>query len=230
MRPLPAPPRRTPEPAQRQGFEPDGFGTVPGWRRRLVLMVKEPKAGRVKTRLARQAGVGPALRFYRHNMAATIARLARDPRWETYLAVAPDNAVTSPMWPGDIWCIPQGSGDLGQRMQRVMDALPPGPVVIIGTDVPAIAARHVAAAFRSLGPADAVLGPAPDGGYWLVGLKRFPKVPRAFADVRWSSADALADTARNLARLRLAKLETLLDVDEAGDLAAAGGARRLVRA
>ena len=57
-------------------------------------------------------------------------------------------------------------------IQRILDALPPGPVVIIGSDVPGIRPHHIATAFRALGGSDAVLGPAIDGGYWLIGLKR----------------------------------------------------------
>jgi glycosyltransferase A (GT-A) superfamily protein (DUF2064 family) len=109
-------------------------------------------------------------------------------------------------------------------MQRVMDRLPPGPVVIIGTDIPGIRATHIREAFRMLGRHDAVFGPSPDGGYWLVGLKRMPRVPRAFAGVRWSSAHALADTLRNLGALRVGQAARLADVDEAADLARLGGA------
>src|SRR3546814_16124850 len=83
-------------------------------------------------------------------------------------------------------------------MDRVMRVLPPGPAVIIGTDIPDIRPRHAAAAFRALGRHDAVFGPAADGGYWLVGLRRRPTIPRAFDGVRWSTEHALADTRANL--------------------------------
>src|SRR5262249_58985450 len=106
-----------------------------------------------------------------------------------------------------------------QRMQRVMDALPRGPVVIIGTDVPALKPAHIAAGFRALGRCDAVFGPAHDGGYWLVGLRRRPHIPRAFVNVRWSSATALADTLENFTGLSVALLATLGDVDDAQSFA-----------
>jgi glycosyltransferase A (GT-A) superfamily protein (DUF2064 family) len=102
-------------------------------------------------------------------------------------------------------------------MQRIMDELPPGPVVIIGSDIPGISAEHIAAAFRLLGRHDAVFGPAEDGGYWLVGLRRRPKVPRAFADVRWSGPHALADTLRNLRAFSVGFVERLADVDDEAD-------------
>jgi glycosyltransferase A (GT-A) superfamily protein (DUF2064 family) len=114
--------------------------------------------------------------------------------------------------------MPQGGGDLGARMQRIFDAAPPGPAVIIGTDVPHIAPAHIAAAFRLLGRHDAVFGPAADGGYWLVGLKRRPRLLRPFDGVRWSTAHALSDTLANLRGLSIGEVATLTDVDTAADL------------
>src|SRR6185437_3360264 len=115
----------------------------------------------------------------------------------------------------------QGGGDLGRRMARVFRLLPPGAAVIIGSDIPAIRPAHIAAAFRALGSYEAVFGPATDGGYWLVGLRRRPRVPRGlFKRVRWSSEHALADTRAGLPRqMSVALLETLEDVDDAGGYA-----------
>lgn len=191
--------------------------------RQLVVMVKEPVAGRVKSRLAAGIGAVGAVAFYRHATAALVARVARPGEWRTLLAVTPDAAVTSRSWAPSLDRVGQGAGDLGDRMQRLMDRLPPGPVVVVGSDVPDIQALHIRHAFHLLGGAEAVFGPSPDGGYWLVGLRRRPRVPRAFAGVRWSSAHALADTLANLAGRRIAYLPTLSDVDTARDLAAAGG-------
>jgi uncharacterized protein len=187
-------------------------------RRTLVVMVKEPRAGRVKTRLARGIGAAAATAFYRHTTRAVLVRVTRPDEWTTVLAIAPDNALQTRMLAHNGPRQPQGSGDLGARMQRIFGRAPSGPVLIIGSDVPGITATHVRQAFAALGANDAVFGPAPDGGYWLIGLKRFPGVPRAFANVRWSTAHALADTRANLERLRIALLEPLDDIDEAGDL------------
>jgi rSAM/selenodomain-associated transferase 1 len=187
-------------------------------------MIKVPALGRTKTRLGREIGSVGATAFYRHTVAAVLGRLGAASDWRTILCVAPDADRTSPVWPGRFARLAQGQGDLGRRMQRVMDRLPPGPVVIIGTDIPGIRATHIREAFRMLGRHDAVFGPSPDGGYWLVGLKRMPRVPRAFAGVRWSSAHALADTLRNLGALRVGQAARLADVDVAADRARFGGA------
>ena len=200
--------------------------------RRLVVMVKEPQAGRVKTRLARSLGAVAAVSFYRHATAAILSRAVAPGCWRTILAVAPDTAARSRAWSHRIERRAQGRGDLGQRMQRLMDRLPPGPVVIIGSDSPDLRREHIRAAFRALGRHDAVLGPAPDGGYWLIGLKRLPRVLRPFKHVRWSTEHAAADTLFNLRSLRVARLCELPDIDQARDLALTRGrfGRRVVGA
>lgn len=193
--------------------------------RQLVVMVKEPRAGRVKSRLARIAGPGVATMFYRHQTAAVLSRVHREREWLTLLAVAPDVSVRSPAWPKALDRRGQGGGSLGARMQRLFDRLPPGPVTIIGSDIPGITAPLIRQAFRALGDADAVVGPASDGGYWLIGLKRRFRVPKIFARVRWSTEHALADTLAHLDGRKVAILPTLDDVDNAADLVRLGRAR-----
>lgn len=185
--------------------------TVARW---LVVMAREPRAGSVKTRLARDIGEVRALRFYRVMLDVLGSRLAGDGRWLTLFAVTPDVSVTAGCWPRDVPRRTQGHGDLGTRLHRVFERLPPGPVVIVGTDIPGITRAHIARAFRRLGASDAVLGPAGDGGYWLVGLRRTPRVRQIFRGVRWSSEDTLADTLANLAGARVTLLDRLDDVDD----------------
>ena len=186
----------------------------PAHRRWLVAMAKEPRCGAVKSRLARDIGAVAATGFYRHSFANVSARLAQDPRWHTLIAVSPDTAVQSPIWPRVFGLVPQGPGDLGVRMQRVFDRLPPGPAIIIGTDVPEITNSHIARAFAALGSNDAVIGPGEDGGYWLIGVRRSPNVPSVFLNVRLSSPDTLTDTLANLKGRKVAMMDTLGDVDD----------------
>lgn len=187
--------------------------------RHLVLMAKAPRLGSVKTRLAAEIGLVRAWAFHRRCLFAT-ARKLDDPRWQCWLSITPDASAAEPrLWPKGWTLLPQGRGDLGARMLRPMLMLPPGPAVIVGADIPAITAEHVAAAFEALGENDIVFGPASDGGYWLVGMKRTPRLLDPFQDVRWSSEHALADTIANLPdETRIGFLETLSDVDEAKDL------------
>lgn len=185
-------------------------------RRRLVVFARAPVLGGVKRRLAHGIGAGAAVGFYRRNLAALLRRLACDSRWQTVLAVTPDrSAVAGRLWPGKVGRLAQGRGDLGLRMARALAARPAGPVCIVGADIPGIEARHVWRAFRALAAADVVLGPAEDGGYWLIGSRRRPLPRGLFANVRWSTAHALDDTLANLNRRRVALVDRLADVDDA---------------
>ena len=183
----------------------------------LIVMAKSPRSGRIKRRLAARIGAGPATRFYRSCLTHTLRRLGSDRRWRTLLAVFPDSDIGAGFWPSGIRRLPQGCGDLGARMQRLFRKLPPGPAIIVGSDIPKISAASVAQAFRLLGNAEAVFGRAPDGGYWLIGLRRSPRLLAPFAPVRWSSSHALADTLGNLKGSRVAFAATLGDVDTEGD-------------
>ena len=186
-------------------------------RRSLIVMVKEPRPGRVKTRLGREIGAVPAAWWYRHQCARLLRRL-RDPRWDILLAVAPDRAFGARVWPADLARVPQGRGDLGARMARLLRAAP-GPACLIGSDIPGVLPRHIAGAFARLGTHDAVFGPAADGGFWLVGAKHPRRLPRTlFADARWSSEHALTDSLATLPGHRVALTDSLRDVDCAADL------------
>jgi hypothetical protein len=166
--------------------------------RHVIVFVKAPRRGQVKTRLGRGIGAGAATAFYRQQTTALLRQLDDPRRWQLWLAVTPDNDVHAKFWPRHLPRVAQGSGDLGARMLRAFDSVPRGPALIIGSDIPAITSCHVAAAFRSLRDCHAVFGPASDGGYWLVGLQRRPRPIDPFHNVRWSSEHALADTLRNL--------------------------------
>ncbi|MBB5519222.1 TIGR04282 family arsenosugar biosynthesis glycosyltransferase [Amphiplicatus metriothermophilus] len=190
----------------------------------LIVFVKAPQAGRVKTRLARGIGAGRAAMIYRHLTRVAFAA-AEKGRWRTILAVEPARAIREWLgfWPRRFETTAQGRGDLGARMKAAIESVQRGPVAIIGTDSPGLRARHIRAAFRALGRHDAVFGPARDGGYWLLGLARRRRAPRLFEDVRWSGPHALADTMKSLPEdFSVALLEELADVDEARDLAVMG--------
>lgn len=183
-------------------------------------MVKEPRPGRVKTRLGHDLGMVPAAWWFRHQTRRLVRKLSSDPRWDTTLAVSPDTeGLTSRIWPSHISLWPQGSGNLGDRMGAILRHAPPGPVLIVGADIPGITPDHIERAFRKLGSHEAVFGPAPDGGYWLVGMKRSRRVPPGLFDgVRWSTAHALQDTLATLPECSVAFVDTLQDVDTVADL------------
>ena len=190
-----------------------------GMRRRPILLIfaKEPRLGRVKSRLARDVGAGAALRFYRENLTRLHRRLSAEGGWRTVWCVAPDRASHARRaWPKGLTLQPQGRGDLGQRMARALRAAPPGPVLLIGSDIPGVDGSAVRQAISLLGRNDTVFGPAEDGGYWLVGFKRVRPLPYGlFRNVRWSGPFALGDTMATLsAGTRVGFASVLPDVDD----------------
>ena len=196
----------------------------------LVIFVRAPQIGAVKRRLATEIGAFAAWQFYRRSSAALLRQVG-DPRWRCWLAVTPDGLATGTrFWGPGVWRAPysgfgQGQGDLGRRMAAPLRDLPPGPAVIIGSDIPDLRREHIAAAFAELSTADFVFGPAADGGYWLVGCKRrsaHEDLRRTlFRGVRWSTRHALEDTLANVPPHRsVALLETLHDIDTGEDFAA----------
>jgi rSAM/selenodomain-associated transferase 1 len=190
--------------------------------RHLVIFARVPQAGRTKRRLADEIGVTAAAQFYRTILSRQIRRLTSDRRWTVWLFVTPDDSLDHPAWRG----IPrprvsrQGYGDLGQRMTLPFRALPPGPVVLVGSDIPAMRPHHIERAFKLLGRHDLVFGPAGDGGFWLIGSRRTRPLPRAlFANARWSTAHALADTLATIPLGWSTGMADLLDdVDDVRDL------------
>tara|TARA_B100000686_G_scaffold352227_1_gene453468 strand:- start:1478 stop:2086 length:609 start_codon:yes stop_codon:yes gene_type:complete len=191
--------------------------------RHLVLFVRAPVLGAVKSRLARDIGPVAAWKFHRDTMRSLFATLGDERTWKTWLAVTPSRFLDGRIWPPHLPRIDQGQGDLGLRMARPFIVLPPGPIVMAGTDIPELERKHIMRAFDSLKRAEVVLGPADDGGFWLMGMSRRPRPPRhvlarMFAGVRWSTTNALADVLSNLnGFVEAALVNELADIDTGSD-------------
>jgi glycosyltransferase A (GT-A) superfamily protein (DUF2064 family) len=188
-------------------------------RQRLVVMVKEPHPGRVKTRLGRDIGMTTAAFWFRHQALGLLRRIS-DPRWSISLAVSPDfEGLASRIWPAHLPRIPQGRGNLGARMKRQL-VNSDVPTLIIGADIPGIRRQDIAHCFHLLAAKDFVFGPAPDGGYWAVGAHRLgrPLPIRLFDHVRWSTEFALSDSLASLGGASYALADMLDDVDTLHDL------------
>jgi hypothetical protein len=184
----------------------------------VIVFARAPRLGTVKRRLARDIGDRAALRFH----VATLTTLLRDllacRRFDVVLALTPDPA-RFPL-PVRITRIGQGRGDLGARMARALRRH--RRVALMGCDIPDARAADVRAAFHGLGTADAMFGPALDGGYWLIALG--PRRPGdLFGRSRWSTEHALADTLQQFRYHRVGFIRTLSDVDTVADYAASQG-------
>lgn len=179
--------------------------------RTLVLMARRPILGQGKRRLAADIGDRAAQRFQRVALGRLLQRLGGDPRWRLWLAITPDEPAQSL---GAYFVTGQGEGDLGQRMTRLSQASAPGPLVFIGSDTPEVVTDDIEAAFEALEASDAVVGPALDGGYWLIGFSQAQREHLPFVGVRWSTPHARADTLSNLVGKRVMMLRELEDIDD----------------
>ena len=185
----------------------------------IVVFGREPVAGRVKTRLAAGVGEEAAARIYAV-LLDHVLETAADAGARVVLSLA---EAPSPVWAARLG-VPfeiQRSGDLGERMADAFArrfAEGEDRVVVIGSDCPSITPRHLRRAFSELDTADAVLGPAADGGYFLV-AQRPPGVD-LFTGVPWSDPETLEATRDRLTGLRAAwtELEELSDIDDETDL------------
>ncbi len=186
----------------------------------ICIFAKPPVAGTVKTRLAAEIGAERASQLARaflvDTCAATRALTWARPVLATSDALAPElrTELDMPVWP-------QGDGDLGARMERVLArALTEAPFAIaFGADSPGLPPRFLEAARTALATADAVIGPADDGGFYVLGLRRCP--PGLLAALPWSVPETCVRTIERLraAGLTVTELAPWFDVDRADDLA-----------
>jgi rSAM/selenodomain-associated transferase 1 len=191
----------------------------------LLVFARVPALGQVKTRLAAGVGHAEALAIYHELLGITRAAIADAgfpaTVWLAGTAVQMPSAEEKGDWANlTVRC--QQAGDLGQRMTAAFAAAFAAgatKVAIIGTDCPGLRAAHLAEAFSLLNEHEVVLGPATDGGYYLLGLRQ--PLPELFQNKAWSTASVLADTLADAQRLgkRVALLPELHDVDTAEDLA-----------
>jgi rSAM/selenodomain-associated transferase 1 len=191
----------------------------------LLVFVRAPEAGRVKTRLAAAIGDQGALRVYRrlaeHTMAEARALAGIGVEVRVHYAPA-DAGETVRAWLGEGPAyLPQAEGDLGMRMRDAFArAFADGAeqVVIVGSDLPALSATLLRHAFDRLEASAAVVGPARDGGYWLLGMRGM--IGGVFDGIQWSTPGVLAATMDRLraAGVHPAVLQTLADVDTVEDL------------
>lgn len=203
----------------------------------LLIFAKAPAMGRSKTRLARDLGAGRAWQIKRRMDAATLAVAcpARGPAggpWQAVLAVASRSDLTVRLpgvWPAadQLERRLQGPGSLGARLQRHLRGAGRSgrAVAVIGTDCPGLRRDHLVAAFRRVarGPRQngrpaAVIGPAEDGGFWLLALPARLAARIDLGGIAWSSADTLTATVSALPRGTLVhRLAILGDVDTGDD-------------
>jgi uncharacterized protein len=186
----------------------------------VIIFVRHPQLGRVKTRLASTMGDEKAMAIYKILLQHTYS-LIQNSTIPVYVYYT-DNIVQDDLWQGKNIIKKQQNGtDLGSRISNAFShvfAAGHQKVIIIGSDCYELTAPVLIAAFNTLEQKDAVIGPAADGGYYLLGLKKM--LPAVFENIRWST-DSVKDETINILKehnYTFSLLQTLTDVDEEKDL------------
>ena len=181
----------------------------------IAIFARWPEPGKAKTRLIPALGAEGAARLYASLLELTV-REAREPGLPFHLRVTGDDPARFREWLGEELDVrDQGSGDLGEKLARV-----PTPGIMIGSDCPGLTAALLREAASVLPNRDAVIGPADDGGYWLLGLRE--PCPDLFTDIAWSTPEVYPETLRRLDAYGINPhlLPELTDIDTGEDLAA----------
>ncbi|MGG6229505.1 TIGR04282 family arsenosugar biosynthesis glycosyltransferase [Tenacibaculum sp. SDUM215027] len=184
----------------------------------LLIFTRNPELGKVKTRLAKTIGDEAALDIYKFLLEHTK---------QVTQNLSCDKAVyySVKVRENDIWSEefyqkhPQKGDDLGERMHNAFqDSFSEGyeKVIIIGSDLPDLTSEHINEAFEKLNSNDVVIGPAEDGGYYLLGMKK--PHPNIFKNKDWGTASVRQDTLNDLKKVTVHLLETLNDVDVFDDI------------
>ena len=181
---------------------------------KLSIFARLPVPGRVKTRLIPALGEEGAARLYARLLAQTV-EVARDTGLDFELRVTGGEiAAFHQLFGKDIAVVDQGGGDLGAKMARVR-----APALLIGSDCPGVTASLLRAAAAALDDRRVILGPANDGGYYLIGFTE--PVPFLFDDMEWSTSHVFPEPLRRLVERGMgpAVLPELADIDTPEDLA-----------
>jgi rSAM/selenodomain-associated transferase 1 len=190
----------------------------------VLLFIKAPVRGRVKSRLAAAIGDDAALQLYRHFILDVIGMLTRTAAPFRICCYPPEAMESVAHWLGPRYrYLPQEGNDLGDRMNRAFERIFSegfDRAVLIGSDIPDLKESVIAEAFDALDRCDAVLGPASDGGYYLVGFNRNAFLPDLFRGFAWSTPEVFQNSMTILrkALLRVHLLPVWSDVDTVEDL------------
>ncbi len=189
----------------------------------LIIFLKYPQAGKVKTRLAKDVGNQRAAEIYSEMSKTIVDNVSGSSEYQTAIFFDPpekENEIRNWIGKKEVRFSPQRGETLGDKMSNAFKEVFSSEskrVVIIGTDCPDVTSGTIAQALDSLEEVDVVLGPAADGGYYLLGLNNH--VPEIFGGIEWSTERVLNQTLERIKEKKLSfeLLETLKDIDTLDD-------------
>lgn len=189
----------------------------------LILFIKAPGLGRVKTRLQPELTPEQALSLYRAMVEDIVRQLDAAGFWDLKIFFTPaDSRGAIKNWLGDQFeYFPQHGDDLGEKMNNAIAEMQKQKyqkAVLIGSDIPTLDATTIVRAFRHLDECDVVIGPSKDGGYYLIGMKR--PCAELFQDISWSSNLVLNQTIQKAraSALEIVQMEQQSDIDTYADV------------
>jgi rSAM/selenodomain-associated transferase 1 len=189
----------------------------------LIVYLKNPEPGKVKTRLQPHYSPEEAARLYRgfiEDTVETVSSIGADRCWAAYTP-ADSRSEIEAFIPSDWNLAPQVGDDLGSRMRQSLNAsIASGAdrAILIGSDTPSLPSSHITSALSRLENADVVLGPTYDGGFYLIGIRS--TVPDIFSNVTWSTDNAFEQTAEGIRskELMMSLIPPWNDIDTPEDL------------
>ena len=189
----------------------------------LIVYLKSPEPGKVKTRLQPHYSPEEAASLYRgfiEDTVETVSSIGADRCWAAYTPADARSGIEA-IFPSDWNLAPQVGDDLGSRMLQSLNAsIASGAdkAILIGSDIPSLPGSHIASAISRLENADVVLGPTNDGGFYLIGIRS--TLPDVFADVTWSTDNAFEQTAEGIRskELMMSLIPPWNDIDTPEDL------------
>jgi len=213
-----------------KGGAPEGerMSLTRWWTRQILVFIRAPEEGFVKTRLAAAIGAAAACQLYRAfvlDLLETLAAIPREATGDLLLChEPPDAGERLAAWLGSGYSYaPQRGADLGARMKNAFHAsFSEGydRVLLLGSDIPDLPEATVCEAFAALESEDAVIGPCPDGGYYLIGFRSGRFLPEAFGGMAWGTGAVLERTLAclNAHHRRVRVLPPWRDIDTIEDL------------
>ncbi len=185
----------------------------------LVVFLKYPEPGKVKTRLGKTIGMESAAKLYEIFVRGTFRLVEKVDVGRVFAAIDPPEKIGQfqKYIPGKVTVFPQAGDDLGKRMNhaiRYLCSVGAEKVAVLGTDSPTLPSEYLLRAFNILDTDDLVIGPAEDGGYYLIALKE--PVDALFQNISWSSAEVLKSTIQYAQKLGLSYslLPAWYDIDD----------------
>jgi len=165
----------------------------------LYIFARRPEISIGKSRLKKKVGKSLGSNFYHNNLSKLLRLLNSDRRINVKLCVTPNSATK--FWPKyishKIKRLPQGNGDIGKKMLKILNSDSKAKL-LIGSDIPEISPKIILDAWKKLNQCNIIIGPAYDGGFWLIGFSKGTNIKNLFKNINWDKENTLKQIKKNI--------------------------------